>query len=145
MRRRWRVILRVSSLLVAVFVLFAAYVVIRNRPLKPTADDLAILERTLSLLQSESNWSREGDRDCDPDATRRNLYCALQHASREVTGEFHHRAAALQAVRHAIDRVRPKNGYAHRLQDFNNAPDVQLDDEVLRLAIEEVKHELTQP
>jgi hypothetical protein len=113
-----------AALLLAAFV---GYVVVINRPLPRNENDVRVLERTLVFLENESAWSKEDDRNCDPAGTRLSLYCGLQKASIEITGEFHHRSAALQAVRRAIDAARPDNRYAHRLQDFNNAPDVTLE------------------
>jgi hypothetical protein len=44
-------------------------------------------------------------------------------------------------VRRAIDEIRQDNDYEHRLQDFNNAPDVTLEDVhvVLHRAMEQLK------
>jgi hypothetical protein len=136
-----RTVLRVLAIAVLLLVAFIGYVIVVNRPLPRNEHDVPILERTLALLEDEAAWSKEDDRSCDPAAVRLSLYCALQEASVEITGEFHHRAAALQAVRHAIDAVRPGNGYAHRLQDFNNAPDVTLETvhTVLHSAIAELQ------
>lgn len=122
-----RTVLRAVAAAVLLFAAFVGYVAVINRPLPQNENDVPILQRTLVLLEHESAWSKEDDRNCDPAATRLSLYCALQKASIEITGEFHHRTAALQAVRRAIDAARPDNRYAHRLRDFNNAPDVTLE------------------
>jgi hypothetical protein len=106
---------------------FTVYVYVRNRPLPQNEYDVPILERVLVLLGTEETWSKEDSRSCDPELPEWSLYCALQYASIDVSGEFHHRAAALQAVRRAIDEVRPENDYSHRLQDFNSDPDVTLE------------------
>ena len=99
---------------------FAGYVYMINRPLSQNEYDAAILERTIELLSDEAGWSKSGDRSCDADEQMLNLYCALRRASIEVAGEFKHRAAALQEVRHAIERQNPRVDYAHRLMDYND-------------------------
>lgn len=111
---------------------------ITNRPLPETEHDVEILKRTLVLLKDTESWSKNDDRRCEPEETQLSLYCALRQASLDVTGEFQHRAAALQEVRYAIDAARPDHGYAHRLMDYNNDPTVTLDDvhRMLRKAIE---------
>jgi hypothetical protein len=120
-----KALLRTALLTFGILILgFAGYVLWHNRALPADEFDLAILARTQELLSDESRWARDDDRKCDDDGAPLSLYCALRQASVEVTGEFRHRAAALQAVRHAIDAARPDRDYAHRLMDFNNDPDV---------------------
>lgn len=138
-----RIVLGTTGVIAILFAAFAGYVIVRNRPLAQNEYDVLILERALSLLGSEDRWSKEDDRHCDSSAAKLSLYCALRQASIDVAGEFHHRAAALQAVRHAIDEMYPDNQYAHRLQDFNNAPDVTLDavHRVLRRSIDQLRNE----
>ena len=107
---------------------FVAWVWVQNQPLPQDAYDVAILERAVALLATEDAWSRQDDRHCEEGEAGLSLYCALQQASIEVRGEFHHRAAALQAVRHAIEAQRPEADYAHRLMDYNNDATVTFDD-----------------
>lgn len=137
-----RILLSTVAALGFLFLGFVAYVLYTNRPLPANEFDLPILERTLVLLADGSRWSKQGDRNCSPDDEGLSLYCALQEASLEIAGEFHHRAASLQAVRHAIDAVRPDADYAHRLMDFNNSPSTSFEDvhEVIRRAMEELNH-----
>jgi hypothetical protein len=136
-----RVFVAVLGVALALPVAFVGDVLIRNRPLPQNAHDVPILERTVVLLESEALWSQHDNRRCDSSATQLSLYCALRQASIDISGQFHHRAAALQAVRRAIDAERPHNNYEHRLQDFNNASDVSLDTihKVLHRAIEELR------
>jgi hypothetical protein len=138
-----RIALRATGVVAMLFAILVAYVVVRNRPLPPNEYDVPILRAAIVLLETDSLWSKHDDRTCDPTAARRGLYCALQRASLDVAGTFRHRAASLQAVRRAIDAIRPDNGYAHRLQDFNNAPDVTLATvhEVLHRAIGDLTSE----
>ncbi len=128
---------------VGLLVAFSGYVIVRNRPLPQNEYDVRILERTLELLGSENQWSKEDDRHCDPTAAKLSLYCALRQASIEIAGEFHHRAAALQAVRRAIDEMYPDNNYEHRIRDFNNAPGVTLGavHGLLRRSMDELRNE----
>ena len=119
-----KVLLRVTATFAIVLVAFAGYVVWRNRLLPQTEQDSAILRATLELLSRESRWARDDDRNCEGASEALSLYCALRAASLEVTGEFRHRAAALQAVRREIERSRPNRDYSHRLMGFNNDPEV---------------------
>lgn len=109
-------------------VAFVVYVYAINRPLPQNEHDVAIVERAIRLLDDESKWSRQDDRKCDAEDGTLSLYCALYAASIEITGEFRHRAAALQEVRYAIDAARPDADYAHRLMDYNNDPAVTFSD-----------------
>ena len=120
----------------------AAYVYITNRPLPQTEHDVAILERTLVLLNDTEAWSKSDDRRCEPEEIQQSLYCALRQASTDVSGAFQHRAAALEQVRYAIDAMKPNNAYEHRLMDFNNDPTVTLDDVhlMLRKSIYALEH-----
>ncbi len=112
-------------LLVAVFI---GYVYMINRSLPQNEYDVAILEKTIELLNDEEIWSRDDDRTCGPEKSKRSLYCALRQASIEITGEFHHRAAALQEVRYAIENINPDVEYDHRLMDYNNDESVNFED-----------------
>ncbi len=136
----WRALLTFLVVVLIVCGAFVGWVVYQNRPLPLNEQDAAILERTLELLTDESVWSKEDTRQCPVGQARLSLYCALRQASEEVTGGFEHRAAALQEVRYAIDRARPNADYAHRLMDYNNSPDVSLEDvrEMLREALDRI-------
>jgi hypothetical protein len=94
----------------------------------PNALDREILIRANALLSSDAVWNRSDNRKCDPAATRWSIYCALEHATREVTGGFHHRRPALEIVRLIVeDRTRDRN-YDHRLMDYNNDASTHLED-----------------
>ena len=62
--------------------------------------------------------------DCPPEANNFSLYCALERATREVSGDFEHRGAAMQEARFVIEKVAPdwQRKYNHRLMDYNNDP-----------------------
>ena len=90
--------------------------------------DIPILKRRAELSHDTGIWSKNDDRSCEPQDIQLSIYCALQQASVEISGKFEHRAAALQEVRYAIDRMLPDADYAHRLMDFNNDPEVTIED-----------------
>ncbi|MFT5514986.1 MAG: hypothetical protein ACI80V_001106 [Rhodothermales bacterium] len=116
----------VLGVFAAALLVSVGYLLWSDQP--PTHDefDIAILETTLGLLPDESGWSKQDDRQCEPQDDGLSLYCALRQASLEVSGHFEHRAPSLEAVRAAIDELKPENEYAHRLMDFNNSPEVSL-------------------
>lgn len=92
----------------------------RNRPV--STEDVAILNRSLELF-TEENWDREDDRNCDNDAPGQlSIFCALQQASIDVRGHYHHRRTALQEVRFVIADRSEGRDYAHRMRDYNNDP-----------------------
>ncbi|MEM9232957.1 MAG: hypothetical protein AAGA69_01805 [Pseudomonadota bacterium] len=88
---------------------------------QPALSDLRILDRADGILLHESKWLPSGERDCVIEAEKQNLFCALAYANAFTLGEYQHRAAAMQAVRFAIEDQVDTSGYAHRLQDYNNA------------------------
>lgn len=88
-----------------------------------TADDVKIVERAKSILDSPSKWNRADNRKCPETATTFSLYCALDKATVEISGSFEHRGAAMQQARFVIDDDLAKgNHYEHRLMDYNNDP-----------------------
>lgn len=92
------------------------------------ASDLAILDHSLALITTDSEWNRADTRQCDPADTKFTLFCALQKASMEVLGQYEHRRAALQEVRFAVEEATVGRQYEHRLRDFNNDPHTTLAD-----------------
>jgi hypothetical protein len=90
--------------------------------------DIQIIDRARQLLANESDWNRRDDRSCPAGATKVSLFCALQLASRDVTGEYRHRRTALEEVRLALESTTLGRKYEHRLMDFNNDPQTQLKD-----------------
>ncbi len=87
-----------------------------------TASDLQIVKRARKILDSPSKWNRADTRVCPADAKTFSLYCALEKATEEVTGNFKHRGAAMQEVRFVIDDIAPNRNYHHRLMGYNNDP-----------------------
>jgi hypothetical protein len=107
-----------------------------------TKADLEIVEHAGKMLDSPDKWNRADNRKCPPDEKTFSLYCALEQSTREVTGGFAHRGAAMQEARFVIEELAPDwKKYNHRLMDYNNDPkttfaDVQKFFQLLRQRIE---------
>lgn len=85
--------------------------------------DIAIVQRARQILDSPQKWNRADNRNCPNTETIFSLYCALETATFDVTGDFAHRGAAMQEARFVIDDdLAPQNSYHHRLMDYNNDP-----------------------
>ena len=88
-----------------------------------TEVDLRIVRRARELLDTPAKWNRADTRVCPPGAGTLSLYCALEQATKEVTGTFGHRDAAMQESRFVIDDIAPDAPYyTHRLMHYNNDP-----------------------
>jgi hypothetical protein len=88
-----------------------------------TEADLRIAKRAREILDMPSKWNRADTRDCPAKANTFSLYCALERATDEVSGNFKHRGAAMQEARFVIDDVAPNaKTYEHRLMGYNNDP-----------------------
>jgi hypothetical protein len=70
---------------------------------KPTCG----LQRAREILSSPDKWNRADNRRCPDGAKTVSLYCALEKAMDEVSGDFKHRGAAMQEARFVIDDVAP--------------------------------------
>jgi hypothetical protein len=93
-----------------------------------SALDRKIIERADAILVSDAAWNRADNRKCPASASTWSIYCALERATIEVTGGFHHRRPALELVRQIVeDRTKGRN-YDHRLMDYNNDPSTHLSD-----------------
>jgi len=84
--------------------------------------DIEIVKRARAILDSPSKWNRADNRVCPADAKTFSLYCALEKATDEVSGNFEHRGAAMQEARFVIDALKPNANYDHRLMGYNNDP-----------------------
>ena len=100
-----------------------------------TKADLEIVKRARAILDSPSKWNRADNRVCPANAKTFSLYCSLQMATIEVSGNAEHRGAALQEARFVIDEISIDRNYEHRLMNYNNDPTTTFDDiqEVLRI------------
>jgi hypothetical protein len=99
-----------------------------SRELPPSDLDLQIVRRAAAILSSDSVWNRADTRVCPATATTWSIYCAMQRATIEVTGAFHHRRPALEVVRLIVEKRAVGRPYHHRLMDYNNDPSTRLDD-----------------
>ena len=95
---------------------------------EPSALDRDIIRRAAAMLSSDAVWNRNDDRKCPKDAPTRSIYCAMIDATTEVTGGFHHRRPAMEAVRAIVDERSAGRKYDHRLMDYNNDPQTTLAD-----------------
>lgn len=88
----------------------------------PRPIDLTVLKRAETLLSDKDSWNEEDDRICDEDFTNNkwSLYCVLKQAYLDETGDFNHRAPALNIVRQSISILNPNRNYHHQLMEFNN-------------------------
>jgi hypothetical protein len=85
--------------------------------------DVEVVKKARQILDSPGKWNRADNRSCPETETKFSLYCALEKATDEVTGDFAHRGAAMQQARFVIDDdLAPGNNYDHRLMGFNNDP-----------------------
>src|SRR5271169_3879297 len=72
-----------------------------------TKADVRIVQRAREILNSPEKWNRADNRDCPATAKTFSLYCALEKATDEVSGNFEHRGAAMQEARFVIEDVAP--------------------------------------
>jgi len=110
-----------------------------------TQTDVQIVQRAGAILGSPSKWNRSDNRVCPKDARTFSIYCALEKATIEVTGDFKHRGAAMQEARFVIDDIAPNRGYNHRLMDYNNDPTTSFADvqRVFQLLDDRITSELS--
>lgn len=125
--------LGINALLLIFAIWLVAFIAdIYDWPYHPATEwDARIIQLTGTII-NKKNWDKQDDRDCEPEhnATveeKISLYCALKKASIEVSGDWHHESNVMNAVRKAIQETAPNNQYyQHILEDFNNAPEVNL-------------------
>ncbi len=97
-----------------------------SRQVRPTADDLAIIDRAIALIPDASVWNKNDNRECPPGQTRLSMFCALMQATTEISGGIHYRQPAMQAVREMLNTVDKSRIKTHRIMDYNNHPDTTL-------------------
>jgi hypothetical protein len=91
-----------------------------TREAAPSGIDRAIVERARTILSTTAVWNRADNRKCPPEAKTWSIYCAMEKATVDVAGAFHHRRPALQVVRAIVDERTAARPYQHRLMDYNN-------------------------
>src|SRR5947209_11517174 len=94
----------------------------------PSALDRQIVQRADAILSSDSVWNRRDNRQCPATAQSWSIYCAVEAATIEVTGGFHHRRPAMEIVRKIIDERTAGRPYHHRVMDYNNDSTTRLSD-----------------
>jgi len=99
-----------------------------SHSVSPNDLDRQIVQRAAAILSSESVWNRADTRKCNLTDTKWSIYCAVERATIEVTGGFHHRRPALELVRQIVDERSAGRNYNHRLMDYNNDPSTRLED-----------------
>jgi hypothetical protein len=112
-----------------------------------TPDDVRILQRAQQILDSPAKWNRNDNRKCPADEKQFSLYCAVEHATDEVSGHFAHREAAMQEARFVVDDIAANRpNYHHRLMDYNNDPTTTFADiqRVLKTAEANVEKKLAE-
>ncbi|MEO8621821.1 MAG: hypothetical protein ABI625_12200, partial [bacterium] len=73
-----------------------------------------------TIISSDAVWNRADDRKCPASATTWSIYCAVEKATIEVTGGFHHRRPAGELVRLVVEERTNGKAYAHRMMGYNN-------------------------
>ena len=99
-----------------------------SREVPPSGLDRQIVQRADAILSSDSVWNRADNRVCPATARSWSIYCAVEAATFEVTGGFHHRRPAMELVRQIIDERTVGRKYHHRAMDYNNDPTTRLSD-----------------
>ncbi|MEP6619738.1 MAG: hypothetical protein ABJE47_10490 [bacterium] len=98
------------------------------RQVAPNDMDRRIIRRAAAILASDAVWNRADDRKCPPSATMWSIYCAVQKATTEITGGFHHRRPAAELVRVIVEERTKGKEYDHRLMGYNNDKSTALHD-----------------
>lgn len=99
-----------------------------SHEVNPNALDEEIVRKAAAILSTAKVWNRADNRKCPASATTWSIYCAMEKATIEVTGGFHHRRPALEAVRKVAEERSAGRNYHHRLMDYNNDPTTHLSD-----------------
>ena len=119
-----------------------------NRDLTFDETDLKIIQRASEILESESDWHKQDDRECDDDIEneRYSLFCALLKASIDIDGEYVHRRPGMQIIRFTLEKYENGRVVSHRLMDWNNHPETTFDEvkTVLNESIQHVSQKLGQ-
>jgi len=113
-----------------------------------TKADVQVAKRARQILDSPKKWNRADTRICPASAKTFSLYCALEKATDEVSGNFEHRGAAMQEARFVIDDVVPQaKDYEHRLMGYNNDPTTSFADiqKILSLLEARIQKRLEEP
>jgi hypothetical protein len=99
-----------------------------SRQLRPTKDDVAIINRAIALIPTPAAWNKNDNRECPPGQAKLSMFCALTQATTEISGGVHYRQPAMQAVREVLNTVDASRIKTHRIMDYNNHPATTLDE-----------------
>jgi hypothetical protein len=99
-----------------------------SKQVRPTNDDVAILQRAIALIPDREAWNKNDNRQCSPGSQKLSLFCALMRATTDISGGVHYRQPAMQAVREELNLVDASRIKTHRIMDFNNHPDTTLEE-----------------
>jgi hypothetical protein len=103
-------------------------IIVANRQLPPTKDDIEIVRRAIALIPSRDVWNKEDNRQCPQGRAKISLFCAMMQATTEVSGGVHYRQPAMQAVREVLNEVGGDRVQLHRIMDYNNHPATTLEE-----------------
>jgi hypothetical protein len=115
-----------------------------RKQLRPSADDVKILQSARAMLPNVAQWNKNDDRTCKPEPRVRSVFCALMDSTQIISGGIHYRQPALQAVREVLNAVGGSRVGKHRLMDYNNHPDTTLEEihKLLSTAEERITREM---
>jgi hypothetical protein len=115
-----------------------------DKQLPPTMDDVKVIQRAEQLLASTAVWNKNDDRNCPTNPQKYSLFCALIQATAEISGGYHYRQPAMQAVREVLNEVGGTRLGKHRLMDYNNHVDTTLQDihNLLRTAQQRIQRDM---
>jgi hypothetical protein len=99
-----------------------------SKQVRPTADDVAIIERATALIPNAQVWNKADNRECPAGQAKLSLFCALMQATNEISGGVHYRQPAMQAVREELNKVDKSRIKTHRIMDYNNHADTTLEE-----------------
>jgi hypothetical protein len=117
---------------------------IADKQVRPTSQDVAIIDRAIALLPNVDVWNKNDNRQCPPNQQKLSMFCALMQATTEISGGIHYRQPALQAVREVVNTVDQSRVKTHRIMDYNNHPSTTLQEihSLLKSAQELVKKDV---
>jgi hypothetical protein len=98
------------------------------KPATVSQDDLEIIKKVETILDSPAKWNRVSKTDCKADAKTFTLYCAFQAASIAVTGSSDYDGPATDDVEQLIKRTAPNVAHYNAQMNYNNDPGVTFDD-----------------
>jgi hypothetical protein len=96
-------------------------------PPTTSTTDRRVVERAQELIRTSDKWNRAETQQCAPDAKTFGIYCALQKAVADVTGQSDDQNPVIRDARAVADFVSAKQ-YPARLVNYNNDPNTSFED-----------------